>query len=189
MKTLKLKLTGLAPLVMHNTQLSDPRYVRASGIKTITSKRAKTEDDELELTRLEFIAGLYWNGTGPYLPGVNVDAAIAQAAGQAMKGGRKVVQSCLMTDDARLEYGGKHKTPDDLFTDGGYMLYVPAVIPSTKSRVMRARPIFKQWSAKVTINYHTLSEEQIIQFAQRAGDFIGLCDWRPRHGRFSVEKV
>ena len=188
MKSMKLKFTGVAPLVMHNTQLSDPRYVRASGIKTITSKRQKTEADELELMRLEFIAGLYWN-EAPYLPGLNVDAALSIAAGQLQKGGRKIAQSSIQTDDAELIYGGKHKTPDDLFEDAKHLLYVPAVIPSTKSRVMRARPIFPTWSAVVTVNYHSVSPDEIAAWATRAGDYIGLCDWRPRHGRFTVEVV
>ncbi len=188
MEKLKIRLTGVAPLVMHNIQLADPRYVRKSGIKAITSKRQKTEADELELMRLEYIAGLYWND-GPYLPGVNVEAAIAIAAGQLMKGGKKIAQGAVQCDDAPLSYGAKYKTPDDLFADERFLSYVPAVVPSTKARVMRARPMFPQWTADVTVHYHTLTEDQILQIAQRAGDVVGVCDWRPRNGRFSVEKV
>lgn len=188
METLKLKLTGVAPLVMHNIQLADPRYVRKSGIKNITSKRQKTEADEIELMRLEFIAGLYWND-GPYLPGVNVEASIAAAASQLMKGGKKIAQGAIQCDDAPLVYGGKYATPDELFSSEKHLLYVPAVIPSTKARVMRARPLFPKWSAVVAVHYHSLSEDQIEQFAKRAGDVIGVCDWRPRNGRFTAELI
>ena len=65
----------------------------------------------------------------------------------------------------------------------------PAVLPSTKARVMRARPFFPTWGAIVTVHYHSLSEDQIVQFAQRAGAVIGVCDWRPRNGRFDAELI
>jgi len=106
-----------------------------------------------------------------------------------MKGGKKQVQGSVQSDDSPLNYGGNHKTPDALFEDEKHLLYVPAVIPSTKSRVMRSRPVFPQWSAIVTVNYHSLSADQILQIAERAGSVVGLCDWRPRHGRFTAELV
>lgn len=189
MEQIKLRLKGAAPLVMHANKLVDPRYVRDSGIKAITSKRQKTEADELELMRLEFIGGLYWD-KGPYLPGLNFDAALGAAASPLAKGGKKLVQSGVQSEDAPLIYGGKHKSPDDLFADGGYVSFVPATIPSSKARVMRCRPIFPKWEAVVTVNYlDILSADQIVAFAERAGGYVGVGDWRPRHGRFTVEVV
>jgi hypothetical protein len=185
MESLTIKLVGIAPLIHHNIQGVDPRYARASGIKEITSKRTKTEADELELMRLEFISGLYWNN-GPILPGLNVDAALAQAASKLMKNGKKIIQSSIQTNDTKLVYGKQHKTPDALFADSKHVLYCPATIPSTKARIMRARPIFPEWSAEVVILYHTVSKDQLVQCATYVGDFIGLCDWRPRYGRFKA---
>jgi hypothetical protein len=188
MQKLKLSFTGVAPLLMHNNLGADPRYVRKSGIKAIQNKRSKTEEEEAELLRLKYLSSLYWNGA-PYLPGLNVDAALALAAGQLEKGGKKRAQSCISSEDAPLVYDGKHNTPEELFEDDKHVLTTIVTIPSNKSRVLSSRPIFPEWSATVTINYHSLTEDEIVQFATRAGDLIGLCDWRPRYGRFSVEKV
>lgn len=187
MEKLELRLTGVSPLVMHNSQLADPQVVRQLGLKALTAKRSKTEDDEDQIARLEWEGALYWDDKlKAYIPGLNMDAALAAAGSKLMKGGKKTVQSAIQCADAKLEYPNPAKTLDALYVPE-HILRCVAVVPVSKSRVIRTRPIFKVWSATVVVSYHSLSRSQIKELAAYAGDVIGLGDWRPRHGRFTVE--
>ena len=59
------------------------------------------------------------------------------------------------------------------------------------SRVMRTRPIFNNWAAVVEVEFEDsiLNEEQVERWVHAAGTQVGLCDWRPRCGRFTAEKI
>lgn len=57
MKTLELILTGVAPLLQHNGQTTDPLNPFSRAMSEISSKRKKTEADHRERDRLEFLAG------------------------------------------------------------------------------------------------------------------------------------
>ena len=56
-------------------------------------------------------------------------------------------------------------------------------------RVMRTRPIFRQWEVPIelTVDTDEIETRDIIQGFEDAGRYVGLCDWRPRHGRFDVK--
>jgi hypothetical protein len=69
MLDLKMTWTGRTPLVVHNDQLANPLGSYTKAIKAISSKRAKTEDDHLEMSRIEWEGGLYIDPElGPFLP-------------------------------------------------------------------------------------------------------------------------
>lgn len=61
MKKFTLTLTGVTPLLVHNARLADPLDPIVRQTKPISGKRSKTEEDHLELARLEFIGGLYYD--------------------------------------------------------------------------------------------------------------------------------
>lgn len=56
------------------------------------------------------------------------------------------------------------------------------------SAVMRTRPRFDNWELEFKLTYATdIIDEDIVDGAlELAGQVIGLCDWRPRFGRFTV---
>ena len=55
-------------------------------------------------------------------------------------------------------------------------------------RLIRTRPSFSCWWAKVRIDYlpSFVAREDLIDVLVAAGDTIGIGDFRPRFGRFSV---
>lgn len=59
MKTYKVKLIGETPVMLNNDQTADPLNPIAKEMKKISSKRAKTEADHYELSKLEWFGGLY----------------------------------------------------------------------------------------------------------------------------------
>ena len=93
-----VQLTSTAPLLMHNGQLCDPMNKWARSMKLISGKQKKTDADQVALSRLEFLGGLYVNGTGPCLPAEMVMSTLINAAkkrkeGPRAKSGRDVDQS------------------------------------------------------------------------------------------------
>lgn len=186
MKTATYNIRGLTPLMMHSERLANPFDPLTREIKAITGKRKKTEDDLLEISRLEWLGGLYYDeSNGIHIPGHNVHAAIV-GGGKLHKLGTTIKRAAVVNEDAvPLEFDGP-KTPDSLFADKSFV-DIRSVKVGT-SKVARCRPIFRRWSATFTV----LFDESAIQPADLrrvvcdAGAMIGLGDYRPRFGRFEV---
>ena len=55
---------------------------------------------------------------------------------------------------------------------------------------MRTRPIFREWGLEFTAHYDSqlINKDSLVEFVEAAGR-AGLCDGRPRFGRFEVVKV
>lgn len=184
-QTAQYKLTGEAPLIMHNGQTANPLNHFAKAMKQISSKRTKTEADYEELARIEFMAGLYMNGNGPMIPAENWTAMITKAA-MKRKEGPIARPGMMVLKDADVEYEGP-RDADELWDNESFRF--SALVRIGQSRVARMRPIFHDWSTIVEVNYEdTLANRrQVDEWLDIAGGVIGMGDWRPRFGRFSVE--
>jgi len=88
--------------------------------------------------------------------------------------------------NARLEYDGP-TTLDELWADPQFRLTVGVRVQ--RNRVMRTRPRFEQWAADAVVHFDDtlLNKTEVLQFAHRLGESIGLGDWRPKFGRFRIE--
>lgn len=190
MKTLNLRITGVTDLLMHNGQTADPLNEFSRAIKAISSKRAKTDEDFEEMARLEYSAGLYLDKKGrPCIPGEVLEAAIFGRGGAARKArAGKQAQAAMFIDGSfPLEYEGA-KDVEEMWKDES-LRHVTAVRVQA-NKVMRTRPrIPAPWSAEVTVSYNEklLNERDIVEWFHTCGEEVGLMDWRPRYGRFSVE--
>ena len=56
LSSLTFRCVGIAPLLMHNGSLANPLNPKVKEMKEITSLRKKTDENHLELQRLEFAA-------------------------------------------------------------------------------------------------------------------------------------
>ncbi len=184
-KPLKFKITGVAPLLMHNGQTADPLNPHSQSIAEITSKRKKTEADYRELARREWYAGLYLMDGEPCIPAEVWEAALIKGA-RKEKRGPNAQAGLIVENNSKLEYDGPRK-PDKLWEDERFRLRIPAKV--TMSRVIRTRPRFDNWRAEVIVKYlpELLNPKEVRSFLVTAGEQIGLLDWRPRFGRFAVE--
>jgi hypothetical protein len=59
MKTVSVKITGKAALLMHSDRFANPLDPLTKAHKELTSKRKKTDDDHIAIARGEFIGGCY----------------------------------------------------------------------------------------------------------------------------------
>ena len=57
-----------------------------------------------------------------------------------------------------------------------------------KKRIMRCRPIFHEWAISFTVlaSDELLNMNDVLGYIKTAGDFVGICDYRPRYGRFEI---
>jgi len=89
----------------------------------------------------------------------------------------------IVTEPAVLNY--KDINPFGIMVNGN---------PSTgkkSSKVYKVRPMITGWDTELTImdaeGY--LDVDIIEEIVSTAGKFVGLSDWRPYHGRFTVKSV
>lgn len=187
-ESVKLRLEGESPLLMHNGQLADPLNEIARAMKLVTSKRKKTDDDHAELARLEWLGGLYLNeDERPVLPSSVIEATLCNAA-KKRKLGKVALAALMVEEDAVLEYDGP-VTPDELWNEGNHRLTVGVRVQ--QNRVQRTRPKFDDWAAEVEVTFdpEQINKGDLLDIARIAGENIGIGDWRPKFGRFSVEEV
>lgn len=156
-------------------------------MKLISSKRIKTDADYEELARIEFLAALYMDTNGPVLPPNMIDAMIIGAAKKSREG--QIAKSgCFCLNVAQLDYAGP-RTADALWADETFRFV--AIVRIGTSRIARTRPIFQEWSAEVRLHTETsiVNVSRVDEWMQIAGTQIGLGDWRPKYGRFTVERL
>lgn len=186
MKTATYCIQGTSPLLMHSESLANPFDARTKEIKAITGKRKKTEDDLLEIARLEWLGGLYYEpDTGIHMPGYNMLAALTAGA-KLHKLGTAVKRSAVIQQDKLpLEFEGP-KDPDALYLNKAFV-DIRSVKVGT-SKVTRCRPRFERWSLKFTVLYDEagLQRNDLDRIVDDTGQMIGLGDYRPRFGRFEV---
>lgn len=182
-----LKLTGVTPLIVHSGQLADPLNKFSKAIKQVSSKRKKVDADYEEMARLEFLGGLYLKESRPCMPSVALEAMMISAAKKVKRG--MDFKSGLMIDDSPfIEYDGP-LDPNALWEDERFRIV--AGVKVGQARVMRTRPQFQDWSLQFTCSYidQLLDRRTVEEVAVIAGWQIGLCEWRPKFGRFKVDVV
>lgn len=189
MKTIKVKLTGKCPLLMHSDRFANPLDPLTKAHKELTKKRTKTDDDHIAIARSEFIGGCYWNKeTGFHIPAVNLDSCLV-AASKLQKLGTKFKQGVMVIDNELPLEGVKAKSPEALWNDVDHRDCRGVKVGTAK--VMRYRPIFRKWATTATIAFDdaVVNLEDVKKALLDAGALIGLGDYRPRMGRFAVDFV
>jgi len=193
MKTIKLKFTGIRPMLMHNGGLADRLNPYAAAIKKITAKKTnRTEEDYAEQDRLEWLGGLYWSDdlNAIALPCDNIEAVLKEGARKVKLGKKFEAAVFLEETEVALDHRKRGKSKEEIHKDPAYTSRVGIVV--NNGRVMRIRPMIPTgWSLTFTVEYDAsvVDAEQIITAAKEAGALVGIGDWRPKFGRFTVEEV
>lgn len=198
---------GGTTIVMHNERLVDPLDPFVQEIAKHTGKRGnnKTLQTHAEISRLEFYASMYTepaldltdvNGKGPIksvvtVPSANIIRCLQQAASQVDKKGQHVLRGVHeLADFAVLEYDHQPTDLLDLYKDDERFLLRKSV-GVQRSRTMRSRAMFTEWTCSLDIEvdevvFNLGTIENIWGYA---GRYVGLCEMRPRFGRFEGRAV
>jgi len=184
---ISLRLTGVRPLLMHNGRLADPLDPHAADLASFTSKRAKTKADHEIIAELEWYGSLWLHGSRPCLPehvleSVFVDGAKFKRKGRAATAGLEVTEPAILAYDGPQDLPAMWKDPEFRKRAGVRVRY---------AKTMRTRPRFPAWSAQLTVSYlpSLLDRDEVVTFFTIAGALVGVGDWRPKFGKFTVEEV
>lgn len=186
MKNICVELKGLSPLIMHSCRSVNPLDPLVMDMKKLTSKRKKTEEDLLAISDIEWELSLYFDkDIGLYIPAENIEATVREGAKNAKKGkhverGFNVLEMLVPLDIGEKVTLEKMKK-DNRFRDVRAMRV-------QQSRVMRTRGRFNMWRCTFNASYDetVLSLSDIVDALEYAGKCIGLCDSRPRYGKFAA---
>lgn len=183
-QTVTIRIVGISPLIHHNGQLADPLCPATKALGRISSKRKKTDADHEEMARLEFGGSLYMDSKGPIIPAENIEAALIDGAKKLRKG-TEAKSGLYVLKNAPLLYEGP-RDAKGLWEDESFRLRNAMRIK--QSRIMRTRPIFREWQADITLEFEDeiLNHSDVMDFLRKAGEVVGIGDSRPRFGRFKI---
>ena len=187
LQTAKYRLTGVSPLLQHNGRLADPLSAFARALKEVTGKRNKTDADHEEASKLEWFGGLYTEDNKIVIPGPCMTATLINAAKKRKKG-IQAKAGLLCEENFVVEYDGPEDLDllwlDERFRDRTLMRV-------SQSGVMRTRPKFMPWATVITVSFNDqmLNPKEIDFFVEIGGEQIGVCEGRPRFGRYTSMKL
>ena len=191
MKNLKVTWKGTTPLIMHSCQCVNPLHPIARELKKYTSKKNKTEEDLIKISDLEWESGAYWkDGLGLYMPAENVEATIKNGA-KANKKGKDIEKYVSVTDLYIPFFYGENLTKEELIANYDYR--DTRIMTVQRAKVLRTRPRFDQWRIIFNLMYDDtkIDIDTIVNAMEYAGSYVGLCDSRPKYGKFTtiIEEV
>lgn len=189
MRKLKFKVRGVCPLMEHDDKTANPFNEFTKQLKALSSKRKKTEDDLLEMARIEWLSALYYTPKdGYYMKAECFEGSFYEAA-KTKKLGKIFREALRIPDNPVFHFEHETLPPDKLFKLDEYKDF--RTVKIQRSKVLRCRPIFNEWSCEIEVWFEEtrLNEQEIIEVVNYAGRYIGLCDYRPKYGRFEVEGV
>jgi len=171
MTSFDVEIKGTRPLLMHST---------AAMLKPKSNKVKSSEHDPV----VEAADCLYLNDAKKIcVPSMAVLSAMRKAATQLKKAGagkktlKDFVFSGLRVEPDMIELPNQH-----------YEIDIRPVVVQ-RSRIMRARPLFKEWGLKFQVEIlddMTWDAGTVRQVFEEAGKYQGLLDFRPLFGTFVV---
>lgn len=211
MKHFTFTIVGRSPMIVHNGGNISPLHPCNKLKSEYTKKRKKTDDDHINIARIEWFQSLYLDRpldlqvTGEeekfydankerpnvVLP-IKCIRACVKSGAKLSRNGKAVDRAVQFTDvdfyrpsdsGKRLSFPDINKMSDDLD-------YIDETVMSVqRSKVVRYRAIFKKWAATVhgALAEEMLNTEDLTQAIQMAGDFEGINDSRSLgNGRFDL---
>lgn len=188
MKTLKFKVTGTTALMLNNPQTVNPFGKYSKLLAPLTSKRKKTEEDLIEISRLKFLASLYYENGIYVIPAPCFECSIVEAA-KENKLGKKFERSLRIFSDGVLKFQDSDKTPEQLFEIGTYVDVRAVGIKNAKITTTRA--IFPEWSTEIECFFDEtqINDTDVINAFTIAGLRYGVGTYRRLYGRYKIELI
>lgn len=196
MKSITFRIEGLEGqcLMFHNGQLANFFYPYTKALKEFTKRRGKTEEDMIQLSKVEWEGGLYMSHKNPdgtwaedshvIIPRECLFATILSGA-KKYRMGSQFKAGAVIEADARLIHEGG-KTLAALRGDERFIHI--CLVDVNGAKVPRTRPKFDKWSAEFTIQFDesVIDEADIIRAVEAGGRLVGLCEMRPTQGRYRI---
>lgn len=175
MKAYHVQIRGITPLIVNRFH-EDAQEEATSGVH-VRRERPSPEQDAADR--------LYQNGEGPYYPAENLRQSVIAAASRTKIGRRSAT-----TDVAAALFIKPYAMP---ITGEWHVDSRPVVIPATRGRILRHRPMFDEWTIDLTIQIEVelIDAVTVRKVLDDAGNYVGIGDFRPArkgpYGRFRVD--
>lgn len=189
MKTLTLKIEGTCPLLQHDDKLLNHFSEEARRFKMLSARKPKDESTVKEMCRIEWHAALYHTPQKGYYIKAEAFEGAFHAAAKSEKSGKLFKEAVRIPQDPALHFPDEGLTPDELFEREEYLHYAAVKVQNRK--IFRCRPIFRQWHCTVELCYdeERMDAAALRRIADYAGRFVGICDHRPKYGRFTATEA
>ena len=191
MEVIRFKLTGRTMLLMNSAAGVNPLNPLVKQKSILTSKKPKqrTDEDISEIYRLDFVLGMYHDEElGPYIPGVNLEAAILVAAKIERMGPKAQAGVRIFEDMIPLKYKGPRGIKE-LWEKQSIFADIRQTKLKASSSLMKCRPCFpKGWTLEATCQYNgaVVDRAAVERWIKQVGD-VGICDYRKRFGKSVVQ--
>ena len=188
LRKLRITIDGLAPIILNNNTLADPAHEWAIERQAITDKKKKkTEADYVRLAEIDWYGSMYSDNGKVVIPGDNIEKMLHEG-GMKVRKGPQFLAGVTSPGNWPLIYDGP-KNIDKLYEDDRFRFRTLCKI--NKVPVIKVRPRFASWSLVFEVHFwdDVLSEKDVTTSVETAGRIVGLCDWRPKHGRFEVREI
>jgi hypothetical protein len=185
--SLRIRMTGVAPLIMRAAVLADPLHPLSRKLSEITRKKLKTDADFEKIAQIEWYGSLWSQDGKLVIPGEAIEAMFVRGA-RTRRIGRAALAGLICPHNSDLIYDGPSSL-DALWANPEYRIRSPVRVNA--SRTIRTRPIIRQWAVDVEVQFQPslLNERDIFDIFCLAGEQFALGDWRPRFGRFTVSHL
>lgn len=193
MKTIKVKIEGMVPLLLHNPRLANPLDPEAKRHKEVSGKRKKTDEDHEWLLNHNWEFAFYLNKEDQLIiPSHMLEACIVNGA-KDFKMGNQFKSTFMVLSDALLVDPRTDKvyTMKQMFAGKQKFMDVRPVKLQQKTTLMAARPILEHWCLEFEASYmeEKLNHQDVMQAIENGGKYKSIGDYRPKFGRFQVTDV
>jgi hypothetical protein len=188
---LTIELTGTRQMIQHNGRLANPLDPYTRALAAITKKRSKTEEDLVEIMKIE-ARGSCWETPEGLLgvPSTAVWRSIYDAA-KAYKLGEDIKRA-LRFDGSAVEpviTNGETVTCDRWVQDGNVDYRSVKV---NAKRVMRSRPLIPvgwRTTHMFDLDDDVVDVDRLEPVFERAGSLVGIGEWRPTYGTYTAALI
>lgn len=188
MYTVSVSVEGTAPLMQHRFPMPDLANLSKGGNRSTGAKDYTQEWREY----------FYADADGQiYQPASHFEGALVKAAvgfkvtGKRGKTYKDLFSANVFVEPDRIPHDG-FTVPEELDADADKPLYLdvrPVIVQ--RARVVRIRPCFAHgWKLnfEIVVNDDEIQPGLLQDVLTLAGKTVGIGDYRPRFGRFSVVK-
>jgi hypothetical protein len=189
-KEIEVRLVGVVPMLQHNSQLANPMSPAAKALKAASAKGGrgkKTDENYEEIAKAEFFGGLYVDEKSNYfIPEEQIESMICAAsfAEVAISKAKSMGSINVLEPFFLVEYDGPLE-PEKRY--GNFNCMDQRLVSVGTSKIVRTRPMFRNWVAEGSVHYDTPYTEDTIRMVLEACGSKGVGDYRPKFGRFNVE--
>lgn len=192
---MEVRILGQTPLLIANGQTADPTNYHSKKLKSLTSKRNKTEEDLENILETQWEAGLYWNDEiGLYMPSENLYAGFLKAARKHKIGNKCSAISFSeslgypILTEGHKDFVSLKSNPKNKFKK---------IVVIQRSKTVSCRPIFHNWKINFDIEFEreVIDSNEIKTVLMTWRSRVGMGVWTPgspkpgSYGKFIIESL